>query len=208
MSDSEFTEAERQAMRKRWAQRRAARLARPAPIITPDQLHARAVADCERRKAWSLRMAAHHREKQAEAKAAGELGIARTLGMLAANLEQSAALAEAERRDRIARFEHWQRTESNRAKASKPRPGRRRPIKDAILQALAPLKREGIEFRTLMRRWRAERIESLRLVDLGGGRFRITDENGDEASASATYRRGTLQRLYSESKRLLTTSAG
>lgn len=59
-----------------------------------------------------------------------------------------------------------------------------------------------------MRRWRAERIGTLRLHDLGRGRFRIVDEDADEAGDSATYTRGTLQRLYSESQRLLTASTG
>jgi hypothetical protein len=204
---SDYTPAQLAAMRKRWARRRAARLAKPAPDISPDELHARAVADCERRKSSALSMAAHHRQKQSEAKAAGDAEIARSLGMLAVYFEQSAALAEAERRDRIARFQRLSRAERNRTQARRPRPGRSSPLRDAILHTLAPLKCEGVAFRDVMRRWRMERIGSLRLADLGAGRFRVTDENGCSSDAT-TYTRGTLERLYSESRQVLTASTG
>lgn len=70
--------------------------------MTPEDLHQDTLRRLVQRKAEALRIAAGHRQLQAEAKAAGDAGIARQLGMLAAHMEQAAALAEAERRDRIA----------------------------------------------------------------------------------------------------------
>lgn len=207
MSD-EYTPAELAAMRKRWARRRAARLAKPAPPITPEDLQRHAIEESRRKVAAALAQVEYKRRAAAEADAAGEHGIAKTLRLLASNAELQAALEVATRSERERRFATWQRTTRNRAQARKPRPKARRPIKAAILRTLAPLKREGVEFRTLMRRWRAERIGTLRLHDLGRGRFRIVDEDADEAGDSATYTRGTLQRLYSESQRLLTASTG
>jgi hypothetical protein len=204
---SEYTPAERAALRKRWARRRAARLAKPVPDISPDELHRRAVDASRRKVAAALAQAEHKRRKAAEADAAGEHGIAKTLRRLVATIEVQAALEVAGRRERERAFERGQRTKRNREQARRPRPGRRSPVRDAILRTLAPLKREGVEFRTLMRRWRAERIGSLRLADLGGGRFRVTDEDGD-TSAAANYTRGTLERLYSESQQVLTASTG
>lgn len=99
------------------------------------------------------------------------------------------------------------RVEHNRNASRRPRPGARSPMRDTILRTLAPLKREGVEFRTLMRRWRAERVGSLRLEDVGSGRFRVVDEDG-EATDCQTYTRGTLERLYSESQRVLNASTG
>jgi hypothetical protein len=72
-------------------------------------------------------------------------------------------------------------------------------LRALLTETLGPEKRKGTEFRTLLRRWRQERIGSLRLADLGAGRFRVTDEDGDE-SATADYTRGTLQKLYSQSR--------
>lgn len=72
--------------------------------MTPEDLHQIALRGLAQRKTEALRMAAGHRRLQAEAKAAGDTDTARTLGMLAAHLEQSAALAEAERRDRSAAY--------------------------------------------------------------------------------------------------------
>jgi hypothetical protein len=204
---SEYTPAERAALRKRWARRRAARLAKPAPDISPEDLHRRAVDASRRKVAAALAQAEHKRRKAAEAAAAGEHGIAKTLRRLVAAIAVQAALEVAGRRERERAFERGQRTKRNREQARRPRPGRRSPVRDAILRALAPLKREGVQFRTLMRRWRAERIGSLRLEALCGGRFRITDEDG-EASDCAIYTRGTLERLYSESQRVLNASAG
>jgi hypothetical protein len=204
---SEYTPAELAAMRKRWARRRAARLAKPAPTITPDELHRRAIEESRRKVAGALALVERHRRAATEADTAGEHKIAKTLRLLATTTELQAALEVASRRELERGFAKWQRFESNRAQARKPRPGRRSPLRDSILQAFAPLKREGIAFRNAMRRWRAERIGSLRLADLGGGRFRVTDEDG-EASAAATYTRGTLERLYSESQRVLTASPG
>jgi hypothetical protein len=195
------------AMRARWAQSWAERQAAPADTLTPDEraqraadeLAQRAADEPAQRKAESLRVAAHHRALQAEAAAHGDKTTARTLGMLAAHLEQSAALAEAEIRDRAAKAAKWQRTARNRAIAKHDRPGRRPALRDVLAETLGPLKREGVQFRVLLRRWRMERIGALRLEDLGAGRFRVTDEGGDEA-AHADYTRGTLQRLYSESR--------
>jgi hypothetical protein len=162
--------------------------------MSPDELHARALEDLRRRKAGNLRIVAHHRAAAAEAKAHGEAGIARTLGMLAAHLEQGAALAEAEARDREARHAKWKRAEALREQARKPR--RRRTLREAILEALAPLRREGVQFKVALRRWERERIEGLRLRDLGDGCYLVTDENALEDSAQ-TYTRATLGKLYS-----------
>jgi hypothetical protein len=193
------TKAELAAMRARWQRSWAERQAAPLDTITPEELHRRAVDELGRRKAECLRIAKNHRRLQAEAAQAGDKGISTTLGMLAANLEQTAALAEAEIRDRATKAAKWQRTLRNREAAKRERPGRRPALRELLTETLGPLKREGVEFRTLLRRWRQERIGTLRLDDLGAGRFRVTDEDGDE-SATADYSRGTLQRLYSQSR--------
>lgn len=194
-----YTKAELSAMRARWAQSWAERQAAPADTITPDELAQRAADELAQRKAESLRVAAHHRALQAEAAAHGDKATARTLGLLAAHLEQSAALAEAERRDRAARLAKSQRTARNRALAKRDRPGRRPALRDVLADTLGPLKRQGVQFRVLLRRWRMERIGALRLEDLGAGRFRVTDEDGDE-TARADYSRGTLEKLYSKAR--------
>ncbi|HMO45918.1 MAG TPA: hypothetical protein PKB14_07785 [Rubrivivax sp.] len=205
---AELTEAERQTMRKRWARRRAAQMAKPVPELGPADLHRLLIEASRHKVAVALAQVEYKRRTAAEADAADEHGIAQTLRLLATTTEVQAALEVASRRESERGFARWRRTERNRLQARRPRPGARRPIRDAILLTLAPLKREGVEFRTLMRRWRAERIGSLRLVGLGDGRrFRVVDENG-EASDAAVYTRGTLQRLYSESQRVLTASAG
>jgi hypothetical protein len=206
-ADGAYTPAELAAMRRRWARRRAASLAKPVPPITPEDLQRRAIEESRRKVAGALAHVEYKRRAAAEADAAGEHSIAKRLRLLAAHLELQAALEVASRRERERDYERRKRTERNREQARRPRPGRRSPLRDAILHALAPLKREGVEFRTLMRRWRADRIGSLRLVDLGAGRFRITDDDG-EPSDCATYTRGTLERLYSESQRVLTASPG
>lgn len=166
--------------------------------MTPEDLHARAVAELDRRKAGALRLARHHRQKQTEAKAAGEVDLARQLGMLAAHLEQSAALAEAEMRDRTVRYAKGQRTAKNRDLARRERPGRRPPMHDLMADHLRPLKREGVQFKALMARWERERIGPLRLDDLGNGRYRITDEDGDAEPVEHT--RGYIEKLYSKAR--------
>lgn len=194
-----YTKAELSAMRARWAQSWAERQAAPpADTITPDELAQRAADELAQHKGESLRVAARHRALQAAAH--GDKTTARTLGMLAAHLEQAAALAEAQRRDRAARLAKWQRTartsDKMSALAKRDRPGRRPALRDVLAETLGPLKREGVQFRVLLRRWRMERIGALRLEDLGAGRFRVTDEDGDEA-AHADYTRGYLEKLYS-----------
>lgn len=164
--------------------------------LTLEELHARRVAELEQDKAGHLRQAKLLRTKQAEAKAGGDLEIARKLGMLAAHHEQAAALAEAEKRDRTAKLEKFLRLEKNRQLASRERPGRRPALRTVIAETLAPLKREGITYKDLMRRWERERIGSLRLDDLGDGRYRVTDEDGDEGAAK-DYTARYLEKLYS-----------
>lgn len=73
--------------------------------MTPEELHAQACEQLQRRKQEALRLGAVYRSDKAQAEAAGETGIAKTLGLLAANMEKSAALAEAEQRDRSARHD-------------------------------------------------------------------------------------------------------
>jgi len=70
--------------------------------VTPEDLHQDTLRRLVQRKTEAQRIAAARRRLQAEAMAAGDAGTARQLGMLAAHMEQAAALAEAERRDRIA----------------------------------------------------------------------------------------------------------
>ncbi|WP_119286336.1 hypothetical protein [Azohydromonas sediminis] len=166
--------------------------------LTFEQLHERMVAECERLRDAQAQQARHHRALQAKAKAHGEHDIALKLGMLAANLEQSAALAEAERRDRIASFERWQRAEKNRERARKPRPGRR-TLADKIRTMFAPLKREGEAFKLVLRAWESDRIGSLRLSKLDGGRYLVTDEDGDDGDRGE-YKLGTLEKLYSKAR--------
>lgn len=198
-----YTKAELSAMRARWAQSWAERQAAPADTLAPGELAQRLAQrqadELASRKAESLRVAAHHRRLRAEAAAHGDKETARTLGMLAAHLEQSAALAEAEIRDRATKRAKAQRAMKNRELAHRQRPGRRPALRDALAETLGPLKREGAQFKTIMRRWERERIGSLRLEDLGGGRYLVTDEDGDTA-AQGSYTWGTLQRIYSESR--------
>jgi hypothetical protein len=165
--------------------------------MSPDDLHARTLADLRQRKAGNLRVAAHHRARAAEAKAHGEPGIARTLGMLAAHLEQAAALAEAEAREREARQAKWKRAEGSRAAARKPRPGRRHDLRAAILDALEPCALAGEAFKDVMKKWQGERLDSLRLTLLPDGRYFIEDENGDGAGKAYTWL--TLRAMYSQS---------
>lgn len=167
--------------------------------MTPDELHALAAARLRKVKAESLRVAGERRRAQAEAQAAGEAGIARQLGMLAVHAEQAAALAEAELRDRAARHARALRATANRDLARRARPGRRTPLHDALREHLGPLKRSGVAFKDLMRRWERERIGPLRLHDLGGDRYAVEDEDGD--APRAEYSLGTLRRLYSETDR-------
>jgi hypothetical protein len=76
--------------------------------MTPEELHAHTLQALERRKQESLRLTALYRGEKAQAEAAGQTSIAKTLGLLAANMEKAAALAEAERRDRITRHDTLQ----------------------------------------------------------------------------------------------------
>ncbi|MBN8510131.1 MAG: hypothetical protein J0L57_16160 [Burkholderiales bacterium] len=70
--------------------------------MSPDELQAHTLAELERHKVHALRVAAQHRAEQAAAKAAGETGIVRTLGVLIDRYEAAAMRAELQRRDRVA----------------------------------------------------------------------------------------------------------
>lgn len=166
--------------------------------MSPDDLHARMLAECERRKSESLRVAREHRQRAAEAREAGDLDIARTLGMLAAHLEQSAALAEAERRDRIARHAKGKRAEAARAAASAPRPSRADPLRAAILDALRPLKRGGADFKAVLRTWEQHRIGALRLTPIDDAAYEVADEDTWPPVAKR-YTWQSLRTLYTES---------
>jgi hypothetical protein len=195
-----YTKAELSAMRARWAQSWAERQAAPtADTITPEELDRRAVEELAQRKDDLLRLAKLRRADQAAHMAHGDRDTARTAGLLAAHHEQAAALAEAEVRDRATKRAKAQRATKNRELAQRSRPGRRPALLEVLLSTLGPLKREGEPFRLLLRRWRMERIGSLRLEDIGGGRFRVTDEDGDD-DARADYTRGYLEKLYSKAR--------
>lgn len=196
---SEYTKTQLAAMRRRWRQRYAERLATPPATLTIEQLHERGLADVVKRRDEHAQQARDKRQRQAEAKAHGADDLARSLGMLAVYHEQGAALAEAERRDRIARHERWQRAEKNRERARKPRPGRRSPLADRIKAALAPLKREGVAFKLVLRTWERDRIGSLRLSELDGDRYLVADEDGEDDDRGE-YTLGTLAKLYSTAK--------
>lgn len=161
--------------------------------MSPDDLRALALAELQQRKAEALRVAREHRQRAAEARAAGEPGIARTLGLLAAHLEQVAALAEAERRDRIARHARAERAEAAREAARAPR--RADPLRAAILDALAPLKRGGVDFKGAMRTWERHRIESLRLTPIGDDAYEVADEDSIPPLAKR-YTWASLRTLY------------
>ena len=195
---NEYTARQLAAMRRRWRQRYAERLATPPATVSVERLHELALADLERRRDGHAQQARDKRQRQAEAKTHGADDIARSLGMLAVYHEQAATLAEAERRDRIARHERFRRAEKNREHARKSRPGRRSPLADRIKVALAPFKREGVAFKLVLRSWERDRIGSLRLTELEDGRYLVSDEDGAD-DAEQPYTLGTLAKLYSKS---------
>jgi hypothetical protein len=166
--------------------------------MSPDELHAAMLANLERRKRHALRMARHHRDLATKATAAGETEMASTLRLLAANLEAAAALAEAERRDREACHAKAMRATKNVELAQRERPGRRPAMRELLRDHLGPLKRSGLQFKVLLKRWENERIGPLRLYDLGDGRYRIVDEDADAAPVEYTAR--YLEKLYSKAR--------
>lgn len=145
--------------------------------MKPDDLHERVLLALRQRKAAALRLARGHRQRAAEAAGAGDAQRARTLALLAAHLEQVGALAEAEIRDRIARHARYQRAQAARVAAKKPRPRRADPLRAAVLEALAPLKRSGEDFKAVMRTWERGRIGSLRLAMIDADTFEVCDED-------------------------------
>lgn len=167
--------------------------------MTPADLARRRDAELAQCKARNLALARHHRARADEAQAGGAVAIATTLRLLAANLEAGAALAEAERRDRVVQTKGQQQRQQRREAAQLARPGRRVPLLEAVATALAPLKTDGVQFKAVMARWEKDRIGSLRLDDLGAGRYRVVDEDGAD-DAAATYTRGYLQKVYSKAR--------
>lgn len=154
-------------------------------------------AQLVRRKAEALRLAAHHRNAQAEATAAGDPEIARRLGMLAAHKELIAALSEAEIRDRAAKSNARRSIQQKQQAASKPRPKRAPLVKIRITNMMLLEKRAGAKFKTLMQRWEREPLQGLRLVEVEPGVYTVDDE--DDEGVAGQYKIGTLQKMFSTS---------
>jgi hypothetical protein len=194
-----YTKAELSAMRERWARSWADRQAAPiVDDITPNELARRTDERLIQRKTEGMRMAKLHRASQAAHAAAGDKDTARTLGLLAAHLEQSAALAEAERRDRAAKAKDHGRRVQAAAAASLPRPERRPAVRDRIIAMMAAEKATGTTFKTLLQRWEREPLDGLRLAETEPGRYTVEDENAE--GVFGHYVTGTLQKLYSPKK--------
>lgn len=88
--------------------------------------------------------------------------------------------------------------EAARAAASKPRPNRADPLRAAILEALAPLKRSGDDFKSVMRTWERHRIASLRLTPIGADAYEVADEDSIPPLAK-NYTWASLRTLYGQS---------
>lgn len=189
------TEAELTAMRERWALNLAQGEAEPCAPITPEELAQLNDDKLARRKAESLRIAAHHRAEAIEADAAGEPSVAKALRALASKLEALAALAEAERRDRATKARTWRTSQVNSSSAQRERPSRKPQIRDRIIEMMKTEKAAGAQFKTLLRRWEREPIAGLRLVEIEPGRYAIDDE--DAVGVEGQYKTTTLEKFFS-----------
>ena len=86
----------------------------------------------------------------------------------------------------------------NRASAKLPRPSTRRPIRDAIMKAMKPHKKDFQAFKSFMQSWETDAINGLRLTEVNDTQsYIVSDENGD--LGQETYRLGTLEVMYSQS---------
>lgn len=80
--------------------------------------------------------------------------------------------------------------------ASKPRPGRAKPVKQRVLAMMARYKAGGANFKAFLRAWEADEIDGLRLEQRSPTEYKVDDEN--ELDATAEYSLSTIQKLYSQ----------
>lgn len=88
--------------------------------------------------------------------------------------------------------------EAARAAASAPRPGRADPLRAAILDALAPIKRGGADFKSVLRTWEQHRIGALRLTPIDDAAYEVADEDTWPPVAKR-YTWQSLRTLYGQS---------
>jgi hypothetical protein len=154
--------------------------------MTAEDLHRRSLRELEERRDGARRVAAGHRVLQAEAKEAGDASIARNLGMLAAHMEQKAALAEAERRDRIARHDKLQGGQKARAASKAARAGQAAQAEALLAELFAATWRAGM---------RRVRLAAAALAELAERDQRLRDRL---ATAMEVGNRPETRRLQSQ----------
>lgn len=162
-------------------------LRRYAPV-----LRRRAEVELTRSRDECLRLAGTQREHQADAARAGEADIARTLGLLAAQFELRAQLAEAQLRPIVAA-----RGRASSAARAPRKTARRSPLKRAVQQAMKGPKRAGSTFSDFLCHCLLEgRIGRLVFAQNRRGMFCVSDEY---TGATQDYTRASLQVLFSTS---------
>jgi len=162
---------------------------------TPEEMVQRRVRDLDARTPQVLQRIAYQRQAADEAEAHGERSIAKTLRLLASIEERDLAALDAERERHVLTLARLARRRHLHAISTRPRQSRRPALLDLIDDAMRPMKTEGVQFNTMIQRWKREALDGLRLQVLPCSRYEIIDENGD--AGSITYKRSTLQKLYS-----------
>lgn len=103
-------------------------------------------------------------------------------------------IAEAAEQALAKRLANARAAESSRL----PRPGRKKPIRERILEMMRSRKAAEIEFKVLMEAWEREAFGGLRLTAIDAGSvYEVDDENAD--LRPARYKWKYLQKLYSGS---------
>ncbi|MDO9277687.1 MAG: hypothetical protein Q7U05_03880 [Polaromonas sp.] len=94
-------------------------------------------------------------------------------------------------------FAVWDKSDADHRRNTADRPGAVNQLAVAIKAAMAPSKKEGLDFKTFMRDWEQEEQQELTLTQLEDNRYTVTDESHGEGNLGAlVYKLEGLRSLY------------
>lgn len=94
-------------------------------------------------------------------------------------------------------FRIWDKSDADHRRNTADRPGAVNLLSLAIKAAMAPSKKEGLDFKTFMRDWEQEEQRELTLTQLEDNQYTVTDESHGEGNLGAlVYKLEGLRSLY------------